>query len=146
MANRMPCSTPTKMTIERSDQRDPKLAWTLVVDRTHSLDIDQLDADQEDNCREHGARHIAQGNGQEEQDHHDNQRRGEHGKLAAAAGAVHHLCLGGAAVDHECACQAGADIGQTQADQIDVLTEALAVACGVGTGSGCALRQDHDKE
>ena len=59
-----------------------------------------------------------------------------------AAGAVDHLGLGRAAVHDEGPGQAGADVGQPQADEVGVLAEPLVVAGSVGARGGRALGQD----
>ncbi len=65
--------------------------------------------------------------------------------MAAAAGVVDDLRLGGAAVDDEGAGETGANIGQSQPDQVGVLAEILVVARGKGAGGRGALCQDDDE-
>ena len=67
---------------------------------------------------------------------------GELGQLAPAAGAVHHLRLGGAAVDHERAGERGRGVGRAQAGQVVGDAERLGVLGGVGPRGRRALGQD----
>ena len=59
-------------------------------------------------------------------DDNDEGRGNELRNLAATAGAVDHLGLGWAAVYDKSAADAGSHIGQSKADQVDVLIEAVA--------------------
>ena len=106
-------------------ERHDELVRTDLQDLAHAGEVDQLDADEEHHCGQHGIGHVLQRGGQEEQHDGDDDTGGELGDLAATAGPVHHLGLGGAAVDQEGAAQAGGHVGGAETDQVDVLGEAV---------------------
>ena len=145
IARMMPCSTPTTTTVAAVTAATANSPGRSRVDVAHAREVDQPDADQEDDRGQHGVRHVRQRAGQEQQDDDDDRGRGQLRELAPAAGAVDHLGLGRAAVDHERAADAGADVGQAQADEVDVLVEAVVVLHGVGARRRGALGEDDDE-
>ena len=75
-------------------------------DRPHARDVDELDADQEHDRREHRLRHVGERLREEQQHDQDDDGRRELRDLAPAAGAVDHLGLRGAPVHDERAATA----------------------------------------
>ena len=142
----IPCSTPTTTTTVAVTRGDRELALADAPDRGHPAVVDQPQADQEHDGREDGVGHVGQGTGQEQQHGDHDRARGELRDLAAPAPAVDHLGLRGAAVHDEGAADAGPDVRHAEADEVDVLVEAVAVLHGVGPRRGRALGEDHDDQ
>ena len=128
------------------DEGDGKLALANASDRGHAPVVDQPQADQEDDGGEDGVGHVGEGAGQEQQHGDHDRARGELRDLAAAAAAVDHLGLGGAAVHDERAADAGPDVRHAEAHEVHVLVVAVPVLHGIGPGRRRALGQDHDDD
>ena len=146
MATTMACSTPTTMTSRPVSTAMTNSSRRIGVDGAQALEVDQLDADEEHDRGEHGGGHVLQRLGEEEQHDEHDPGRGQAGDLAAAAGPVDHLGLGRAAVDDERARQAGARVGEAEADEVDVLVERLLVLRGVGPRGRRALGEHDDED
>lgn len=114
------------------EQCDHELVAADREDLPHADDVDKFDADQEHDGRKDRQGQVGQRPGQEQQYQQHDEAGGELGELAATAGAVDHLRLGGTAVDDEGAGNGGGGVGQTQTDQVHVLVQGLVVLAGVG--------------
>ncbi len=146
MATTMPCSTPTSDHGHGDEGGDDELVGAEAQDLAHAREVDELDADEEHHRGQHRLGHVLDGDGQEQQhDGHDG-AGGDLGELAAAAGAVDHLGLGGGSVDDEGAVRAGHGVGRAEPDQVDVLVEVVVVLGRVGPRRGGALGQDEDED
>ena len=60
MARTMPCSTPTAKTDDGGDDRDDELAAPGGPDAAQAGDVDQVDADEEDDGRQHRLGHVGE--------------------------------------------------------------------------------------
>lgn len=129
----------------RGEHRDEEFVAAHGQNRSQAANVDEFDADEEHDGRQHGQGQAGERPGQGEQDLQHDCRGGELSELAAAAGAVDHLGFGGAAVDDECAGERCGDVGAGQPDEVAVLIEGLVVPCRVGPRGRRALREDDDE-
>ena len=96
---------------------------------------------------EHGARHVRQRLGEEQQDDRHAERGRDLRDLAAPAGAIDHRGLRRAAVDDERARRRRPrGSPRSRPDEIDVLVEAVAELRRVGARGRGALGEDHDED
>ena len=140
-----PLLDPDEHDRQRRDYGHPELRLPLPEDALHLFDLDQVEADQKHDRRQHRLGHVGQRRGEKEQHQHDDANRSEVRQLSAATGAVDHLGLGRTAGNDEGPGQPGADICQPHRVEVDVLIEALVVLrCERTRGCGALGKDDHE--